>query len=151
MGQCWGESRTNSGSGWIIPCVRVVLLFDTWTVRYVQKKIFPVTLLGNTHQKKSVFLSGNVQRGGVQPESKSFEVLFFSPYFDQLLDIKGGGGGGLTMFQKFWGTFLSKYWEFWALKKLPHGCPKWADTKVTSQCPKWGGRGVEATFGQCPK
>ena len=37
------------------------------------------------------------------------------------------------------GHFLPKCSEFWALKKFPHGDPKWDDTKVTSQCPKWGG------------
>ena len=37
--------------------------------------------------------------------------------------------------------FLPKDWEFWALKKSPHGCPKWVDTKVTSQCPKRRGVG----------
>ena len=36
---------------------------------------------------------------------------------------------------------MSKYWEFWALKKLPHGCPKWADTKVTSRLSKMRGGG----------
>ena len=91
---------------------------------------------GNTPPKKSVFLSGNVQRGGRGCNRKP-KVLryFFSPYFDQLLDIEWGVDHVPIVLRHF----LSKYWEFWALKKLPHGCPKWADTKVTSQCPKMRG------------
>ena len=101
-----------------------------------------VTQLREHSQKKKRLSFGQCPKGGGGATGiQKFWGTFFSPYFDQLLDIKWGEGGGLTMFQKFWGTFLSKYWEFWALKKLPHGCPKWADTKVTSRVSKMGGGG----------
>ena len=75
--------------------------------------------------EKSTFLSDIVQKGGVQPESKSFEVVF--------------------------ALIFGNYWNVGPIKKLPHSCPKWADKKVTSRMFKTGGGGVEATFGQCPK
>ena len=51
---------------------------------------------------------------------------------------RGGGGQGSKSFQ----AFLPKYQEFWALKKLSYGCPKWADTIVTLKCPKRRGGGL---------
>ena len=50
--------------------------------------------------KKSVFLSDIVQKGGgVQPESKSFEVVLFSLILTFFWTINGGRvGGGMTMF-----------------------------------------------------
>jgi hypothetical protein len=39
--------------------------------------------------------------GGVQPESKSFEVVLFSPILNFFWTINGGKEGGLTRFQKF--------------------------------------------------
>ena len=77
-----------------------------------------------------------IKGGGVQPESKSFEVVLFSPILTTFWTLNGGRGGGVDHVPKVLRHFLPKYWEFWALKKLTHGCPKWADTKVTSQCPK---------------
>ena len=55
-----------------------------------------------SHQKKSTFLSDIVQKGGgVQPESKSFEVVLFSPILTLFWTLNGGGEGGFTLFQKF--------------------------------------------------
>ena len=51
--------------------------------------------------KKKLLPFGHVQKGGVQPESKSFGVFFFGPSFGHF----GGKGGGLNLFQKFWGSF----------------------------------------------
>ena len=54
-------------------------------------------------QKKSVFLSDIVQKHPpVHPESKSFEVVLFSLSLTFFWKLKGGG---VFMFQKFWGTF----------------------------------------------
>ena len=47
-----------------------------------------------------------------------------------------GRGVGVDLVPKVLRHFLHKYWEFCAIKKLTHSCPKWADTKVTSQFPK---------------
>ena len=55
--------------------------------------------------------------------------------------MRGGRGGGVDHVPKVLRHFLHKYWEFWALKKFIHGCPKRADTKATSQYPKLRGGG----------
>ena len=100
----------------------------------------------------NVFLLDNVQRRGGSTGIQKCWGSFASPYFDHLLDIQWGegGGGGVDHVPNVLRHFLPNYSEFWALTKIPHSCPKWVNTKVTSQCPKWGG-GVMATFGQCPK
>ena len=52
---------------------------------------------------KSTFLLDIVQKGGgvVHPESKSFEVVLFSPILTLFWTLNGGGEGGFTLFQKF--------------------------------------------------
>ena len=78
-----------------------------------------------------------MQKGGrVQPESKSFEIVLFTPSLTFFWTLNGGRG--------------SKYLNFGPLKKLPPGSTKWADKKVTSRVSKMRGEG-KATFGQCTK
>ena len=97
------------------------------------------------------FFSDIVQKGGgVQMESKSFEVVLFS----LILTFFWTLNGGVTMFQKIRGTFCLNIGYIFQFK---------AYTKVTSQLSKMGqyksdltdvqneGGGVKATFGQCPK
>ena len=64
--------------------------------------MYKLWMLREAIKKKSVFLLDIVQKGGgVQPESKSFEVVLFSPILTFFWTINGGRGEGLTMFQKF--------------------------------------------------
>ena len=54
--------------------------------------------LGKPSEKKHFFLD-IVQKGwGVQPESKSVEVVLFSPILTLFWTINGGRRGGLTLF-----------------------------------------------------
>ena len=82
------------------------------------------------HPKKKRLSVGHCPKGGggVQPESKSFEVVLFSPSLTFFWTLNGGRGW-VTRFQMFWGTFcLNIGWifEFWAF------------TKVTSRLSKMG-------------
>ena len=104
-------------------------------------------------RNKSVFLFDIVQNGGVvQPESKSFEQVLFSPILTLFWTLNGGRGGGVTMFQKFWGTFCLNFgliFEFWAYIKVTSRLSKSDRWKSYLKCVQNGG--VKATFGQCPK
>ena len=70
--------------------------------------------------RKNIFVLGNVQRGGgIQPESKSLEVVLLSPILTTFGTLNGEKGG-VDHVPKVFRNFLKKYWEFWALYKLPH-------------------------------
>ena len=75
--------------------VHGMIRYDRSNISDLQKQKNSL-LLREVIQKKSCFLSDIVQ-----PESKSFEVVFFGLSFGHF----GGKGGGLNLFQKFWGSF----------------------------------------------
>ena len=99
---------------------------------------------------KHVFILDIVQKGGVQPESKSFEEVLFSPSCTFFWTLNGGRGEGDDQVPKVLRHFLPKYLvNIWILglyksyltvvqdgptQKLPHGCPK------------WGGKGGQGPF-----
>ena len=61
--------------------------------------------LGRTSEKKRLSFGHCPKGSGVQPESKSFEVVLFSP----LLDTKWGEGG-VDHVPKVLRHFLPKFW-----------------------------------------
>ena len=64
--------------------------------------VFVMTSLREVIPRKKLLPFGHCPKGGgVQPESKSFGVVFFGPSFGHY----GGKGGGLNLFQKFLGSF----------------------------------------------
>ena len=63
-------------------------------------------LLRENIRKKSCFLLDIFQKaGGVQPESKSFEVVLFSPILTLFWTLNGGGEGGSPCSKSFEALF----------------------------------------------
>ena len=79
---------------------------------------------GSGKTEKSVFLLDIVQRGGGGFNRNPKVLRYFClplvwPFFWTINGARGGGG--LTMFQKFWGTFcpnIGKIFVFWAYTKV---------------------------------
>ena len=98
------EGRVSGEASHLVTGLLQVML-EVMVMSVVEKSSYQFLIMSMTegsYQKKSTFLSDIVQKGGgVQPESKSFEVVLFSPILTLFWTLNGGGEGGFTLFQKF--------------------------------------------------
>ena len=122
------------------------VLFFVFHVLGLNKCVRPK---GTHPKKKASFFRAMSKGGGGSTGIQKFWGSFSFPYFDQLLDIKWGGG--LTMFQKFWGPFCLNIGNFGPLKSYLTVVQNGPIKKLPHNVQNEGGRGVEPTFGQCPK
>ena len=67
--------------------------------------------------------------GGFNRDPKVLRYFCFPLFWPPFGHIMGGEGEGVHHIPKVLRHFLPKFWEFWAFKKLPLGCPKWAQNK----------------------
>ena len=91
----------------------------------IRKKVFLLDIVWNRfslgiaslrediqNKKASLLWAMSKGGGGVQPESKSFEVVFLSPILTNFWTLNGGRGQGLPWSESFEALFV---WIFWIL------------------------------------